>query len=160
MKRVMCFLVFVFGFVPVTFTLAAEKAKVEAPVAATVENAAAKTIFDFQKELGMTDQQVAEMKKLMDNFQKVLKDKGVELNALRQELAGMIQSKKEIPVIRKQLQKIANIQVDASCFDVETSRKVDAVMTPEQLAKWKSLQEALKAQMVSEQAATAAPAGK
>ena len=165
MKRVIFLLIIVGGLVSVSVAQAAEQAKPTAAparaVSAPAQNLGAKTIFDYQKEIGMTDEQVAEMKSLMTNFQKVLGEKGTELNALRQELSVMIQDKKEVPLIRKQLQKIADLQVDASCFDVETSRKVDAVLTPAQLAKWKALQETIKAQAVSAARAVApAQAGK
>ncbi len=152
MKRGMFLLVFVFGVMSISIAQAAEQAKPQA-VAAPSANAGAKTIFDYQKEIGMSDKQVEDMKGLMANFQKVLGEKSTELTALRQDLAKMIQDKKEIPAIRQQLQKIADIQVDASIFDVETSRKVDAVLTPDQMAKWKTLQDTFKKEALAAQAA-------
>lgn len=52
----------------------------------------------------------------------------------------MINKKENLKKIRKQLEKMARIQVDASYFDIKTARKVEDVLTPEQLAEWKAIQ--------------------
>ena len=159
MKRGIFVVMFVFGVMFVSVAHADDAKPAAAPaqaVAAPTANAGAKTIFDYQKEIGMSDKQVEDMKGLMTEFQKVLGEKSTQLTALRQELATMIQDKKDVPLIRQQLQKIADIQVDASIFDVETSRKVDAVLTADQLAKWKALQETFKKEALAAQAAAKA----
>lgn len=158
MKKGIFAMMFVFGAMALPLAQAAEEVKADA-VAAPAVAPAVKTIFDYQKEIGMSDKQVEEMKGLMTNFQKVLGEKGAQLNALRQDLATMIKDKKDVPAIREQLQKIANLQVEASVFDVETSRKIDAVLTPAQTTKWKALQETFRKEAMAAQAA-AAPAAK
>lgn len=155
MKRGIWGVMFVFGIMSASFVQAQEPVQ---GVAAPGANAGMKTIFDYQKEIGMSDKQVEDMKALMANFQKILAEKSTQLVNLRQELAAMIEAKKDIASIRKQLQKIADIQVDASIFDVETSRKIDAVLTPEQFGKWKGLQEGFRKEFMAAQAAAQAVA--
>ena len=54
---------------------------------------AVKTIFDYQKELGLSDKQVTDIKALMGDLQKTLTDKTKDLTALRQDLADMLKKK-------------------------------------------------------------------
>lgn len=56
------------------------------------------------------------------------------------ELGGMIKNKKDLGKIRKRLEKMSVIQMDAACFDIETSRMVEGVLTPTQLAKRNAIQ--------------------
>ena len=130
----------------------------QAPAAPQAQQEAVKTIFDFQKEVGLSDKQVAEMKKLSSDLQATLVEKAKELGTLRENLAGMIKTKKEVPVIRKQMQKIADLQVDNSCLDIEVSRKIEGVMTAAQLAKWKDIQKKFMEEIMAAQAAAQAAA--
>ena len=57
------------------------------------------------------------------------------------------------------MQKIANLQVDNSCLDIQASRSIEAIMKQEQLNKWKEIQkkfmEELQAAQAQAQAAQA-----
>ena len=144
----------VLGFVPVSFAQ-------QQPAAS--QQPAVKTIFDYQKEIGLSDKQVTDMKKLTTDLQTTLNDKAKELMALRNDLGDMIRGKKEIAVIKAQMQKIADLQVDNSCLDIQASRDIEAVMTQDQLNKWKDIQkkfmeELQAAQKAQAPAAAAAPA--
>ena len=50
----------------------------------------------------------------------------------------------DLKQIRAKLQEIADLSVESGCADVEASRKINAVMTPEQLKKWRSIQAAAR----------------
>ncbi len=123
------------------------------------EQPVVKTIFDYQKEIGMTDKQAADMKKLTTDLQNTLNEKAKELVTLRNDLGQMIKDKKEIAVIKKQMQKIATLQVDNSCLDIQASRDIEAIMSQDQLNKWKEIQkkfmEELQAAQAKAQAAAA-----
>ena len=122
-----------------------------------------KTIFDYQKEIGLSDKQATDMKKLTTDLQNTLNDKAKELMTLRKDLGDMIKSKQDIATIKKQMQKIAGLQVDNSCLDIEASRNIEAVMTEAQMNKWKDIQkkfmEELQAAQMKAQA-SAVPASK
>ena len=123
---------------------------------------AVKTIFDYQKEIGMSDKQVTDMKKLTTDLQATHNEKAKDLMALRNDLGEMIKTKQDIAVIKKQMQKIASLQVDNSCLDIQASRNIEAIMTQDQLAKWKDIQkkfmEELQAAQAKAQAAAPAAA--
>ena len=151
MKSSVLALFLVLGFVSVSF---AQQPAADQPVV--------KTIFDYQKEIGLSDKQVGDMKKLATDLQNTLNEKAKELMTLRNDLGQMITAKQDIAAIKKQMQKIANMQVDNSCLDIQASRNIEAVMTQDQLNKWKDIQkkfmEELQAAQAKAQAAAAAPA--
>ena len=127
---------------------AAEKAAQKATPATTASiaqreqpKAEVRTIFQYKKELGLTDKQENNLRTVLDGFQKYLGDKRKEIGALQIQLGDMIKKKEDLKTIRKQLEKIARVQVDASYVDIETSRKVENILTADQLAKWKAIQE-------------------
>ena len=41
---------------------------------------------------------------------------------------------------KKKLTEISQVQIDMRMLDIETARKINKVMTPEQLAKWRDIQ--------------------
>ena len=136
----------------------AQTADAKAGTATDATKVAAKTIFDYQKTLGLSDQQITDIKALMSDLKKTLSEKAKDMAAMRQTLADMIKNKEDIKVIRKHLEKIAAMQVDNSCLDIETSRKVEAVLTPAQLAKWKDIQAKAVEEAVARAKAKAAKA--
>ena len=99
-----------------------------------------KTIFNYKSELGLTDKQSEDMKTLVSKLQTTLNEKGKEISELRQGLSQMIKNKDSLSIIRPQLKKIADLQVDISYSDIETARKIEGVLTPAQMKKWQDIQ--------------------
>ena len=147
MKSSVLALFLVLGFASVSF---AQQPAADQPVV--------KTIFDYQKEIGLTDKQVADMKKLATDLQNALNEKAKELMTLRNGLGEMITAKQDIAVIKKQMQKIANLQVDNSCLDIQASRNIEAVMSQDQLNKWKDIQKKFMEDLQAAQAKAQAAA--
>jgi Spy/CpxP family protein refolding chaperone len=99
-----------------------------------------RTIYQYKAELGLTDKQESNLKKILGDFQVYLTKKNKELAALQTKLNEMINKKEKLRKIRKHLERMARIQVDASYLDIKTARKVEKVLTPTQLAEWKAIQ--------------------
>lgn len=99
-----------------------------------------KTIFAYQKELGLSDKQIQDLKDKLANFQKYLLEKREVLIGFQKELNEMLTKREALKLIRNKLEQIANTQVDISYTDVETSRKIESTLTSGQLDKWKVLQ--------------------
>jgi Spy/CpxP family protein refolding chaperone len=103
-----------------------------------------RTIFDYQKELGLTEKQINDIRTLY----MVLKARLEALNKNRKDdteaLKILISKEADLKQIRAKLQEIADLSVESGCADVEASRKINAVMTPEQLKKWRSIQAAAR----------------
>lgn len=100
-----------------------------------------KTIFAYKKELNITDKQEKDLKDILAKFQNYLVEKRREIANLSSELADMIKKKDSLKAIRAKIDKVARLQADASYTDVETSRKVEGILTAAQISKWKKFQE-------------------
>ena len=103
-----------------------------------------KTIFSYKSELSLSDKQIQDIKDLLTNLQNFLIQKAKDLKLQQEELVGMIKNRETMTTIKAKLQKIAGIQVDSSYFDIDTSRKIEDVLLPTQLKKWREIQQQAK----------------
>jgi hypothetical protein len=127
---------------------AQDKAALTKPEAVTQQQNKIKTIFNYKSELGLTDKQVADLVAILTGFQKYLNEQSKEMKELRLKLNDLIKQKADLKSIRETLEQIARVQVEASYTDVETSRKVEATLTPSQLKKWTNIQESAQKQEI------------
>jgi Spy/CpxP family protein refolding chaperone len=98
------------------------------------------SIFDYQKELGMTDDQIAQVKAAVKTLQDALIAKKNTAEQVQGELRQLLQSNADIEPIRAKLQVLAGLEVDRQIADIEASRSVSKIMTPEQREKWHAIQ--------------------
>jgi Spy/CpxP family protein refolding chaperone len=144
------------------FAQNADTAKTAAPQGASgagQPQVAMKTIFEYKKELSLTDKQEKDLRDTLEKFQKYMVDRRNDLNAMQVQLNDMITKKENTGAIRKQLEKMSAVQVNASIFDIETSRKVESILTPIQIERWKNIQAEFQKKMQEQmQAARAAQA--
>ena len=101
-----------------------------------------------------------DLKNVMTDFQKKMTDFQKDMAVLRQDLADLIQKKADLKAIRKQAEKVAALQVNATCADVETSRKVEAALTSAQIDQWKQIQEKSRQEIQEQMKAAQAAAAK
>ena len=99
-----------------------------------------KTIFAYEKELGLTEAQVKNLKDILTKFQDYVNEKRKDIVQLRTELNDLIVKRADLKLIRSALEQISRLQVETSYNDVETARKVEGVLTAAQLTKWKEIQ--------------------
>jgi len=114
-----------------------------------------KTIFSYKTELGLSDKQDADIRKLLVDLQNTFTEKVKQLNALRQELAQMIKDRVNLKTIHRKIEDIAKIQVENTYLDIETSRKIEDTLNSEQLKKWQDIQKATREKMQAESKAKA-----
>ena len=105
------------------------------------ENKANASIFEYKKELALTDDQEKNLRGILAKLQDYLTDRTKELNGLRAELNKLISDKADMYVIKAKLRAIAQIQADASCEDIASSRAIEKELTATQLAQWRNKQE-------------------
>lgn len=114
------------------------------PTAATPTQAPAaapaRTIFDYQAELGLSDKQVSLMKTELANLNSAVKQSQEQIRTLEQEYAALLQQNAAVPACKSKLQQIANATVAMRLNDLQTSRRITGVMTPAQLKKWRDIQ--------------------
>lgn len=112
----------------------------DSSMAAEAQRKGLRTIFSFRVDLGLSDKQVAEIKKLILGLQNTFVENAKELKVLRQDLSRMIQNREKLGAIHKKIETIARIQVNNTYLDVETSRNIENTLTPIQLKKWQDIQ--------------------
>jgi hypothetical protein len=105
------------------------------------ENKAGESIFDYKKELSLTDMQEKNMRGILTKLQNYRAGKQAALDALRAELNKMIAEKAELSKIKAKLESIAKVQVEATYEDIVSARAIERELTSIQLSKWHSIQE-------------------
>lgn len=129
----------------------------------SAEMKAGQSIFEYKKELGLTDKQEKNLRDILSKLQNYLAAKTKELNDLRAELNKMIADRADLTRIKVRLQTIARLQADATYEDIASIRAIEKELTPAQLAKWRGMQEEFKKSLQQKQAgapAQSAPAQK
>jgi len=105
-----------------------------------------KTIFSFKNELAISDDQELKLKALLYDEQSFLDTNNNTLKTMGAELSKMIDKKEDMLAIKSKLEAIAKIQVDVSYRNISDSRSIEAILTPEQIEKWKDIQKKFSAQ--------------
>jgi septal ring factor EnvC (AmiA/AmiB activator) len=111
-----------------------------------------KTIWDYDKELGMSPEQVQKLKDALTQLQNQLNTLKGTWVSQEKELKALLEKNAPEPQIKAKLQQIAATQVDMRMADVQTSRQVNAVLSADQMARWRDIQARARA-------SGAAPAG-
>ena len=123
------------------FAQAVPELKDEGAVTQSGQSGEVKTIFSFKKELGLTDEQESKIKALLYDDQSLMSTSRTTLNARASELSQLIKDKGDMKVIKSKLEEISKIQVEMTCKDIENSRKIDNILLPAQIEKWKAIKE-------------------
>jgi len=104
------------------------------------------TIWDFQKELGLTEVQIKEMKGAVSELANYLNECRKRIASNEQQVQSLLVQNAEIEKIRPYLKSTADIQVEMRIADIKASQKINGTMTPEQLVKWREVQKRTRAQ--------------
>lgn len=99
-----------------------------------------RTIFSYRQELGLTEAQEKEITDTLLDLQKQLIEKRARLGVAQIELRQLISDRAELPAIRAKLEEVSRLSVDITFTDVSASRKIEGVLSAEQLRKWRAIQ--------------------
>ncbi len=119
-----------------------------------------KSIFDYKKELAITDKQEKDLRAVLMKLQDYMTGKRKELDALRANLSKLMAERADLKKIKSALDKIAKIQADASYEDVVRSREVENKLTAAQMSNWRKIQEDFRKNIQEQQAAARAQEAK
>lgn len=105
------------------------------------------TIFSYEKELGLSADQVTKMKARLQALQTSVSASREKLGALQKEYATLVGNEATpLTTIEAKLKEIAAVQVASQMEDLKASRDILAILTKDQLTKWRSIQAAARAQ--------------
>lgn len=99
-----------------------------------------RTIFDYKDELKMTDKQETEIRTILANLNKDQRLSNARLVIIDSELEDLINKEGDLELIRRKLRDAYDIQISIRIADIEASRKINRVLSPDQLKKWRGIQ--------------------
>lgn len=108
------------------------------------QKAAVKTIFDYRSELKLTDDQVKKIKEHLSELNKEITILRAKLTLVEANLQELLKKDGEMDQIKNKIREAFDIQASIRIADIEATRKINAVMTPEQLKKWRGIQSAAR----------------
>lgn len=119
-----------------------------APVHAdpSAEKIKIKTLFDYKQELGLSDEQISNMKSFLSELNGSVKASREQITRLETDYRALIANENTTTAqARAKLEEIADATVVMRLKDLEVSRKITGAMTAEQRAKWKAIQAKVRA---------------
>lgn len=103
--------------------------------------ATVKTIFDYRRELDLTDEQVKKIRDNVSALEREVKVLRARFTIADAELQGLLEKEGDINDIKKKVKEAFDIQASIKIVDIETTIKINRViLKPEQLKKWRDIQ--------------------
>ncbi len=99
-----------------------------------------KTLVDYRSQLQLTDQQIADIKTTLTNFQKSILSQRQQLQRQEAEFQNLLRERAALAEIKKKLREIGETRFQLRYQDVLTSRKVEQILSASQLEQWRSIQ--------------------
>jgi hypothetical protein len=130
MKKVIFVLIAIimgFAFVNISVSFAEEKV-------------VGKSIFEYKKELALTDKQEKNLHEILNKLQSNLGNKQKEFDNLKTELNKLIREGGDLDKIKAKLNSMAKIQAEASYEDIASTRAIETELTGVQLGRWQMIQ--------------------
>lgn len=100
----------------------------------------AKTIFDYKKELALSDAQERDIKTILENLNKEVVVTRAKLTLLEVEIGDLIKNEADLEQIRKKLREAADMQVMMKLADIAATRRIYHTLSAEQLKRWRAIQ--------------------
>lgn len=107
---------------------------------AEVQATPGKTIFDFKAELKLTDKQEKEIREILAELNRDLQLNRAKLTILSFELEDLTQKEGNLEQMKKNLKDQADLQAYMRYADIAATRRINKVLSPDQLKKWRSIQ--------------------
>mgnify|MGYP001589451894 CR=1 FL=1 len=100
------------------------------------------TIFDYKAELKLTDEQEQQIRQILTELASEMELQGARRTIVRHELGDLLKKEADLAQIKKQLEQESALSASMTYEDIAASRRINAILTPEQLKKWRGIQEA------------------
>lgn len=99
-----------------------------------------KTLVDYKAELGLSDKQVADIGAALKSFQTTMVEQRKLLMKYEGEYSKLVSDHAPLDQVKQKLRQVTDTNFNLRYADVLTSRKVESIMTGDQIAKWRAIQ--------------------
>lgn len=99
-----------------------------------------RTLWSYDKELGLSAQQVSTLKAAVKYMADRLMTLRTQQNAQQKQLTEMIKQDVDAAQIRGKARLLLETELELRMLDIETAQKMKRALTPAQLAKWRTIQ--------------------
>ena len=103
-----------------------------------------KTIFDFKTDLSLTDTQEKQIKQILVDLNRELQLEKAKHTIASIELQDLVKKEADLEQIRKALDQEASLRASMSYADLAATRKINKVLSSEQLQKWRTIQDSVR----------------
>jgi len=97
------------------------------------------TILDFKDELKLSKEQVEKIRKIIDEFEKRARPLREKIVAQDREIRELLEKEADLKEIRGKIKENFSLRAELIIMEIEAGRKIDGVLTPEQLKKWREI---------------------
>ncbi|MEW6283000.1 MAG: hypothetical protein AB1758_30585 [Candidatus Eremiobacterota bacterium] len=108
-----------------------------------------KTLVDYKQELGLSDQQIQDVVATLNQFKTELEAYQQKLVAAEKDFQKLLEQHADLEAIKAKLRESADLRFQIRYLDVVTSRKVEAILSPEQMSKWREIQKKNQAEQAA-----------
>ena len=98
------------------------------------------TILTYRQELGLSDKQVEAIKKDVEQFRQQALSLSERIKQTQTQLENELGARAELPVVKQRLQAYYDARCALHFADLAMGRKLEGVLSPEQLKQWRALQ--------------------
>lgn len=99
-----------------------------------------KTLVDYKTELSLTDKQVTDIRDALKSFQVTVVEQRKLLTQYEGEYSKLVAAKAPLDQIKQKLRQVTDTNFNLRYADVLTSRKVESILTADQIARWRDIQ--------------------
>lgn len=99
-----------------------------------------KTLVDYKAELSLTDTQIKEIGDALKNFQTTITEQRKLLTQFEGEYSKLVSDHAPLEQVKQKLRQLTDVNFNLRYADVLTSRKVEGILSTDQLTRWREIQ--------------------
>lgn len=104
------------------------------------KRARAKTLLDYKKELSLSESQVKDIKETLSAYQTVIAQQRKSLAEHEKQYSSLVAARAPMDQIKQKLRQVTDTTYTLRLSDVQTARKVESILSADQLKKWREMQ--------------------
>jgi septal ring factor EnvC (AmiA/AmiB activator) len=99
-----------------------------------------KTLVDYKAELSLSDTQIKEIGDALKNFQTTITEQRKLLTQFEGEYSKLVSDHAPLEQVKQKLRQLTDVNFNLRYADVLTSRKVEGILSTDQLTRWREIQ--------------------